>query len=160
MIFVIFVTIVVVFSLIGGLLDNWDRAGGAFNGLLVGIFFSLFLFIIVDVLVPKKTLTYERFEPIYSMNIIGETHGSFFLGTGSFNSQEQYAFFTKKGNAFIRSYAPNSSLIIETTNSPRYCWTEEVTFQPEWWLSWKITKLTNYRLEIPVGSVIQRFDIR
>jgi len=150
-----------------------DNIMGKFGMVIFSCFMSLittFISAFVIFMTAYHLGQYKEID-IYYQNIISmrnnsKTEGSFFLGSGSINQVEYYFYFykTKDGGIKRDKVSTRYATIHETNDkSPRVEWTMVTKAWP-WWLKiYKsmsdIERLGDFRVYVPEGTIIERFEL-
>lgn len=136
----------------------------------IGAVVGMFVAMVLSTAVPRTHTTNEPVTLVSMRNQDGLT-GSFIFGSGSINSSMSYHFLIKQKDG---SLVPNSVLSTELVHfiedpelkNVGYWQTTLRQTDPSHWLyNWTIfhsdrTRVVRQEFRVPVGSVIQQFNIR
>jgi len=150
--------------------------GEIFFGIFLGVvafFISTgvtVLLIITLVIAPLPNESYISYLNIVSLVNNSQTTGEFFLGCGTIEGKEYYFYFVRQDDGgFYRDKTEVEDIILYETDevSPRLEWTCIVpteTKNTQKWIGKNLSTMCHdersYKLIVPKGTIIQKFELR
>lgn len=123
-------------------------------------FIGMIFGVIVAAILPSDMTTEFKTEKLVSMNRDGSINGSFFLGSGSIESKQQYSYFVKDSIFFeLKSVDVDVSKITYTNETPKVVMSRKVP--TGFWGEWFTLSLhpKNYIFYIPEGSILHNYNL-
>lgn len=151
---------------------QWDDQAVPGSNFVASLFYGLFvggiLALIANGIVTGtqgKHWVVSGTENLQSIRTSQDTHGSFFLGSGSFESEPAYYFFVKTSDGgYIEKHVPaDEAKVFESNMTPHVEYLEKRNLSKN--TDWNIFAGNNdgwnyyYNFYVPPGSVIQTYKL-
>lgn len=167
MITYILIAILVILTTIVAVKNGVVAGIAAFFGLIL---FETIIFLLFNVYVDlggctKETHRDSQEMEIFSIRNVDSVSGSFFfLGSGYIGGSEFYYTFIKDSRGGYNRWSVNSNYatLFMSDVKPKVYWQVVHYSWPKWFCPWSpdITKNTSYDIIVPVGTIIEKYDIK
>jgi hypothetical protein len=166
MITYILIAILVILTTIVEVKNGVVAGIAAFFGLL---FFETIIFLFCNVIVDlggykKETYRESQEMEIFSIKNVDTVSGCFFLGSGYIGGSEFYYTFIKDSRGGYNRWSVNSNYatLFMSDIKPKVSWQVVHYGWPKWFCPWSpdITKNTSFDIIVPVGTIIEKYDIK
>ena len=166
MITYILIAILVILTTIVAVKNGVVAGIAAFFGLLVleSLMFSLFLpFIEIGGHTNETNRDSQEME-IFSIKNVDSVSGRFFLGSGYIGGSEFYYTFIKDSRGGYNRWSVNSNFatLFMSDVKPKVSWQVVHRAWPKWFCPWSpdFTQNTSYDIIVPVGTIIEKYEIK
>ena len=126
--------------------------------------FSLFLPFVELGGYTKETHRDSQEMEIFSIKNVDSVSGSFFLGSGYIGGSEFYYTFIKDSRGGYNRWSVNSNYatLFMSDAKPKVSWQVVHSAWPKWFCPWSpdFTQNTTYDIIVPVGTIIEKYDIK
>ena len=150
---------------------EWDDGSGVMTLVFGGMLTALLTLMVAAIFSSSTTKEVTRHNvcPIVSLRGASEISGNFVLGCGHIGTDEKYYFMYDLGNQTYRRGQINTweTLVRETAaEKPNFSYDETLETNRKcykWWPQWYVQETArneNFFLNVPPGTIIQKFEVQ